>query len=148
MELPLRSLFEAPTVARLAAVVDAARTGAGHAEPGPALSRVDRDGPLPLSFGQERLWFLDQLAPAQATYNIPALVELRGELDVDALRPRLEQTLARHEALRTTFTMRDGRPVQVVAAPGALELRAHRSRGGAGGRAARAGPGAGARSRC
>ncbi|HEX6292478.1 MAG TPA: amino acid adenylation domain-containing protein [Herpetosiphonaceae bacterium] len=77
---------------------------------------------FPLSFAQERLWFLDQLEPGSASYSIPALVRLRGSLDAAALESALNQIVERHEALRTTFTTSEGRPVQVVAPALALEL--------------------------
>jgi amino acid adenylation domain-containing protein/non-ribosomal peptide synthase protein (TIGR01720 family) len=79
------------------------------------LQPAPRQGPLPLSFSQERLWFLDRLHPGAATYNVPALFyRLRGRLDEKALRRTLDELVRRHEALRTTFPEIDGRPVQVV----------------------------------
>ncbi|HEY0525842.1 MAG TPA: amino acid adenylation domain-containing protein, partial [Stellaceae bacterium] len=98
IELPLRALFEAPTVAGLSSRLDAAATGtAAHEAPPPAIERVGRDGalPLPLSFAQQRLWFLDQLEPGIAFYNMPAAVRLRGVLDVDALRRTLNEVVRR-----------------------------------------------------
>ena len=83
-------------------------------------SRVPRDRPLPLSFAQQRLWFLDQLEPASPVYNMPAAVRLAGRLDVAALAAALSEIVRRHEALRTTFrATADGRPVQVIAPRGA-----------------------------
>src|SRR5256885_60403 len=75
---------------------------------------------FPLSFAQERLWFLDQLEPGSPLYTIPAMVRLRGALDLAALERGLNELVQRHETLRTTFTTVEGRPVQVVAT--ALEL--------------------------
>src|SRR4029077_19603612 len=101
VELPLRRLFERPTIAGLAESVEAAR-GVGA----PVEARIQpapRTGPLPLSFSQERLWFLDQLDPGSAAYNIAAAVELSGSLDVAALASALGEVARRHEALRTTF---------------------------------------------
>ncbi|HYG61612.1 MAG TPA: amino acid adenylation domain-containing protein, partial [Thermoanaerobaculia bacterium] len=72
--------------------------------------------PLPLSFAQERLWFLDQLHPGTATYNIPVALRLLGRLDVAGLRAALTEVARRHSVLRTTFASADGRPVQVVQA--------------------------------
>ncbi len=116
VELPLRSLFEAPTVAALAAEVEHA-LGAGLTATLPPVERADRGGDLPLSFAQERLWFLDQLEPGSAAYNIPGAVALTGDLRPDALAGALSAIAARHESLRTRFAARDGRPAQIVAAP-------------------------------
>src|SRR4051794_28836679 len=81
------------------------------------IGRAPRDGgPLPLSFAQERLWFLEHLgAGAAGVYNVPAAVRLNGRLDVPALRRTFEEIVRRHEALHTTFGERDGVPFQVVA---------------------------------
>src|SRR5262245_9554085 len=70
---------------------------------------------LPLSFAQQRLWFLHQLEPGSAYYNIPAAIRLTGRLDVAALEQTLNELMRRHEALRTTFPTVEGRPVQVIA---------------------------------
>ncbi|HLL48773.1 MAG TPA: condensation domain-containing protein, partial [Longimicrobiaceae bacterium] len=123
-EVPLRVLFEAPTVAGLAAWVDAALragTGGGAAPIVP----VPRDGTaLPLSFAQARLWFIDQLQPGSAVYNMPFPLRLRGPLDVRALAGALGEVVRRHEALRTVFRAAGGEPVQVVlpAAPFVLPV--------------------------
>ena len=84
IELSLRTLFEAPTVRELAARVDAALQTCS-ASGVPQLKRVNRDEVLPLSFSQQRLWFLDQLEPGRAFYNIPSAIQVRGVLNVDAL---------------------------------------------------------------
>ncbi len=117
VELPLRALFEAPTVGELAARVGAA-SGASALPP---IAPVTRGDALPLSFAQERLWFLDQLEPGHAFYNVPEAVRLRGVLDVEALRRALGAVVARHEVLRTTFRTVDGRPFQVIASATAPE---------------------------
>ncbi|MEA2693615.1 MAG: hypothetical protein QOJ16_3002, partial [Acidobacteriota bacterium] len=113
VELPLRALFEAPTVAGLAARIEAARAaGAGLAAP--PLVRVARDGRLPLSFGQQRLWFLHQLEPASAAYNMPSAVRLTGSLAVPALAWSLGEVVRRHEVLRTVFRLAGEEPTQVI----------------------------------
>ncbi|HEX7239970.1 MAG TPA: amino acid adenylation domain-containing protein, partial [Longimicrobiaceae bacterium] len=119
VDLPLRTLFEARTVAELAARVAAARGG----PPVPPLLPADRSGPVPLSFAQERLWFLEQLRPGGAAYAVPTAVRMAGALDAEALRRSLDEIVRRHEALRTRFVEVDGAPAQVVEphAPLALE---------------------------
>jgi amino acid adenylation domain-containing protein/non-ribosomal peptide synthase protein (TIGR01720 family) len=110
VEVPLRDLFVSPTLAGLARSVELARRSEA-----PSIERVPRDGPLPLSFSQQRLWFLDQLLPGSYLYNVPFGVRLEGDLDLDALRRTLWEVARRHETLRTSFPMRDGVPAQVVA---------------------------------
>ncbi|HEX2164586.1 MAG TPA: condensation domain-containing protein, partial [Thermoanaerobaculia bacterium] len=120
VELPLKALFDAPTVAGLAAAVDAARAAAGAAgsiDVPPPLVPVERSGDLPLSFAQQRLWFLSRLDPGGDAYNVPVAVRLSGDLDVLALERTFAAIVARHEVLRTTFAERDGEPVQVVSPP-------------------------------
>jgi amino acid adenylation domain-containing protein/FkbM family methyltransferase len=122
VDLPLRALFEEPTVARLAAAVEALhRQSLGEAASLP-LVRVTRSENLPLSFSQQRLWFLDQLQPGSAAYNIPAALRLTGRLDPSALAGVFTEIVRRHETLRTTFPSLDGEPVQRIAAPAPLPL--------------------------
>jgi amino acid adenylation domain-containing protein/non-ribosomal peptide synthase protein (TIGR01720 family) len=123
LELPLRALFESPTVAALALAVErAARAGdgvdgvEGAGGDAPPVRGEPRVGEAPLSFAQERLWFLDRLEPGSALYNLPAAVELRGRLSVPALAASLTAIAARHEILRTSYGERDGQPLAVVAA--------------------------------
>ena len=78
---------------------------------------ADRAGRLPLSFGQERLWFLSQLAPDSTEYQIPVVLNLRGTLDLEALRAACRQVLHRHEILRTHYQLSDARPIQVIDPP-------------------------------
>jgi len=114
VELPLKDLFDTPTVAGLAHLVeDSLRAGSG--EHVPPIRPADRSGELPASFAQQRLWFLDQLEPGQATYNLPVAVRLVGDLDRDALGRAFDELARRHESLRTTFRGVDGRPIQVIA---------------------------------
>ncbi|MCP4656226.1 MAG: AMP-binding protein, partial [bacterium] len=113
VELPLRRLFEAPTVAALArCIAETRRTERGVEIPPPV--PVPRDRDLPLSFAQQRLWFIDQMDPGNPAYNLALPVRLRGRLDPAALAGGLSAVHRRHEVLRTTFTTRDGKPVQVI----------------------------------
>ncbi|WP_366934966.1 non-ribosomal peptide synthase/polyketide synthase [Pyxidicoccus fallax] len=121
VEMPLRDLFEAPTVAGLAERLEAARRS-GEGLQAPPLTPVPRSGPLPLSFAQQRLWFLDRLEPGSPFYNIPAALRLDGALDVEALGRALQELVHRHEALRTTFHVHEDAPVQAVHAHAELPL--------------------------
>ena len=112
VEMPLRRLFESPTVAGLAEDLD---IGGGIGLEAPPIVPVPRDGELPLSFAQQRLWFIDQLEPGGSVYNFPAAIRLKGPLNMMALKQSLNEIVKRHEALRTTFAIVDGRPVQVIA---------------------------------
>ncbi|HEX2188726.1 MAG TPA: amino acid adenylation domain-containing protein, partial [Longimicrobiaceae bacterium] len=122
VELPPRALFEAPGVAALAARVDALlREGAGPRVP--PLVPVPRDGsPLPLSFAQQRLWFVEQLEPGTGAYVSRYPLRLRGWLDASALERALAVLVGRHEALRTRFPAVDGEPVQAIDPPAAAPL--------------------------
>ncbi|MFL5538334.1 MAG: condensation domain-containing protein, partial [Longimicrobiaceae bacterium] len=88
----------------------------------PPIEPAARDGRLPLSFAQERLWFIDRLEPGSAVYNIPVAWRLGGALDEAALERALGEIVRRHEALRTVFAEVDGSPVQVIAPFGAFAL--------------------------
>jgi amino acid adenylation domain-containing protein len=109
VDLPLAEVFTARTVARLAAAVDAAK---GRQE-APILP-VPRDTPLPLSFAQQRLWFLDRLTPGATDYLVPVALRLSGRLDAVALRSALDTLAQRHEVLRTRYAPGDDGPVQIV----------------------------------
>jgi amino acid adenylation domain-containing protein len=119
IELALRVLFEAPTLVGLAPVVEAAlraaAAGGGSAAlPAPVAIVRPKDGGMALSFAQQRLWFLDQLDPGDAAYHLPVALRLTGPLDVAAFGAALNGILARHEVLRSTLVLQDGRPVQRV----------------------------------
>ncbi|TWF92982.1 non-ribosomal peptide synthetase [Saccharopolyspora dendranthemae] len=118
-DVPISELFDAPRPAALAA-----RVGEATGTRLPALTAVERPERIPLSFAQERMWFLDRLGDA-ATYNIPLVVRLRHEVDVDALRTALGDLADRHESLRTVFAPDESGVHQRVLAPGGLrpELR-------------------------
>ncbi|WP_420126752.1 amino acid adenylation domain-containing protein [Longimicrobium sp.] len=111
-DLPLRAIFEAPTVAELAARAVAAR--AGGVEAAPPLVPQPRDGDVPLSFAQQRFWFVERIGGSSNAYILPQTLRLRGALDVDALRRALDALVDRHESLRTAFPLRGGGPVQHV----------------------------------
>ncbi|HEU0051515.1 MAG TPA: amino acid adenylation domain-containing protein, partial [Longimicrobium sp.] len=111
--MPLRALFEGPTVAELAARVEAHRRAGVPALP--PVVPVGRDRPLPLSSAQERLWFLHRLEPDARWYNYFLPIRLEGALDTGALERALGEIVRRHEALRTTFRETPGGPVQVIA---------------------------------
>jgi amino acid adenylation domain-containing protein len=114
VELPLRELFESPTVRAVAARVDAAQWGEStNGWSRAPIQVVARLGALPLSFAQQRLWFLEQIEPGP-TYNVPMTLELDGELDAKRLEHALNEVMARHEALRTRFFTVDGMPAQEV----------------------------------
>ncbi|HEX8117737.1 MAG TPA: amino acid adenylation domain-containing protein, partial [Pyrinomonadaceae bacterium] len=121
LELPLRALFESSTPAELARHLDLARRDP-LAPQAPPLAPVGRDVPLPLSFAQQRLWFIDQLEPGGTAYNIPLAVRLSGRLDVAALGRTLCEVVRRHEALRTRFASEGGEARQVIEEAAGLEL--------------------------
>ncbi|WNG57427.1 amino acid adenylation domain-containing protein [Archangium gephyra] len=121
VQLPVRVLFQEQTLERQAEAVDTAlRSRAGTALP--PLEARPANGPTPLSFAQERLWFLDRLEPDSTSYNMPAVVRLDGALDVPALERALSEVLRRHEVLRAFFVEQQGRPAQVVRPHVPLEL--------------------------
>ncbi|RKH23519.1 non-ribosomal peptide synthase/polyketide synthase, partial [Corallococcus sp. CA031C] len=119
VELPLRALFEAPTLDQLALRID-------HADPTTALPFLRptprTDASLPLSFAQQRLWFLDQLQPGDASYNIPFALRLDGALDTAALEQAFTELVHRHESLRTTLHDEGGTPVQRIHVPAPFAL--------------------------
>ncbi|HEY6323031.1 MAG TPA: amino acid adenylation domain-containing protein, partial [Thermoanaerobaculia bacterium] len=118
VELALRRLFELPTLADLASAVEAARAAPAPAPVPPLVPRrrsvAGEPEPAPLSFAQQRLWFLDQLDPGSATYNVPAALRLSGTLNVPALTCALDEVVRRHEVLRTVYAVVGGDPVQRI----------------------------------
>ncbi|MFC9653992.1 amino acid adenylation domain-containing protein, partial [Streptomyces sp. NPDC056937] len=127
-----RALFDHPTVARLAvAVTSGGQASAAVSAPqGSGITPAPRDGrPLPLSYAQERLWFLDEFTPGGAEYNVVTTLRLTGTLDPAALRAAVSGLVARHEALRTTFDSADGRGVQRVHAELDVTVRVAHAQG-------------------
>ena len=120
VRLALRTLFEAPTVAALAARIELARR-AGPT-PAPAPVAAPHDGRAPMSFAQQRLWFLDRLEPGNTLYNMTGGYRLRGALDRAALGDALTALVARHEVLRTRLASVDGAPVQIIDPAAAVAL--------------------------
>jgi len=120
IELPLKVLFEQPMLADLAQAVDAARKNT--VAPLPPIQPTPRTAPLPLSFAQQRLWFLDQLEGASPSYNLCSAFKLAGSLKRKALEQSLQTILQRHESLRTTFKVDDrGVPYQCIADAGTTD---------------------------
>jgi amino acid adenylation domain-containing protein len=115
VEAPLPEFLAGPTVSRLARIVERALED-GTDPSVPPLASVAREAPLPASYAQQRLWFLDQLGPGRASYHIPAAVQLVGRLDIPALERALHEVVRRHEVLRTTLVADGGVPRQVIAA--------------------------------
>ena len=121
IELPLRNLFEEPTVTGLAALIEREM----KLNPGlqsPAIQPVPRGDGLPLSFAQQRFWILDQFEPDNTIYNILTGVRLTGQLNLEALRRTFNELVRRHEVLRTNFAVVGGQPVQMISQSLTLEL--------------------------
>jgi acyl carrier protein len=114
VELPLRALFETPTVEGLAKTIEGLRRS-DRALDAPEILPVSRDQDLPLSFAQQRLWFLDQMDPGKHLYNVPRAIRMTGALDVEALERGINDLIARHEILRTTYGVAKDQPIQKIA---------------------------------
>jgi acyl-CoA synthetase (AMP-forming)/AMP-acid ligase II len=113
VEVPFISFFDTPTVAEMAKSIETASRTTPVLQV-PPLQPVPRDGALPLSYAQQRLWFLEQLGLSRCAYNLLQVIRLRGTLHVAALAQALRETVRRHEALHTTFTHVEGQPQQVI----------------------------------
>ncbi len=121
VELSLRCLFEQPTIAELAQQLDTA----SHQHQSAPTTRIqprEPHQPLPLSFSQQQLWFLDQLVPNHPFYNVPEAFRLTGPLNITALEQSLQAIAQRHEILRTTFSTVDGQPIQTIQAIADMQL--------------------------
>ncbi|WP_387468391.1 condensation domain-containing protein, partial [Photorhabdus sp. RM323S] len=128
VELSLATLFKSPTLMAFAEVMQAR---SGQPDPTlPAIVPISREGELPLSFAQQRLWFLAQFEGVSETYHIPMALRLRGQLDIMAWQKALDTLFARHEALRSVFVSIEGQPqVQLLAPDSGLLLSQHDLRG-------------------
>jgi amino acid adenylation domain-containing protein len=115
VEVALRSLFDRPTVAGLAEVVEAAR-GAGEGLQTPPMQHASRDGVLPVSFAQRRLWFFHKSKPESMENVLTLGIRVAGQLNVEALRQALNEIVRRHEVLRMSFDEHEGEPVQIITA--------------------------------
>ena len=122
IDLPLRSVFEFPRLGELATQIDLAVRAAESLEL-PPLTRAPRDFDRPLSFAQERLWFLNQLDPQSVAYHVLRPMRIRGVLDVPLLERAFTEIVRRHEVYRTTFPAVDGLPVQLIHPPTAVKLQ-------------------------
>src|SRR5262249_43436794 len=120
VEMPLRSVFEAPTIAEMAERVESALQGESRAAD--PITPIDRNKTLPLSWAQQRLWFLDQLEPGNPAYNVPFVFCLTGDLNVPALEASLSDILRRHEALRTRFVANGDEPKLAIDDSATLEF--------------------------
>ncbi|AGC43825.1 non-ribosomal peptide synthetase [Myxococcus stipitatus DSM 14675] len=121
LRFPLPTIFDAPTIAELAAAIESAR-GEETASQDLPLRPCTQGSSVPLSFAQERLWFMELLYPGTATYNIPVFYRITSPLDVGVLQRALDEVLLRHESLRTTFVPTDSGPVARIAPPRAFPL--------------------------
>ena len=121
VELPVRSLFESPTLTELSSRIESAmRSGASMTAP--AIKAIPYDEQLPLSYAQQRLWFLNQLMPDSNAYNLPAEMVFDTAINTGAFQQALSEVVRRHEALRTTFALAGTNPVQRINPPAALDL--------------------------
>ena len=121
VDLPIRSLFEAPTLGEFAQLIQE-RIGAGRQSELPAIIRVSREGELPLSFAQQRMWFFDQLSSGTSAFNVASGVRLKGSLNVAALEQTFSEIIRRHEILRTVFRAVNTEPVQLIQPPSSFKL--------------------------
>ena len=114
IKLPLRALFEHPTIANLAEYIQSA--GEKEKDRIPPIVPVPREHNLPLSYAQQRLWLLSQIVGSSAAYNAPQILRIRGPLDANLLERSINEIVRRHEVLRTAYMLRGEEPVQIVAA--------------------------------
>ncbi|WP_295473025.1 non-ribosomal peptide synthase/polyketide synthase [uncultured Pseudomonas sp.] len=122
VELPLRSLFESRSLEAFASWVARAQAE-GRVDSQGAIARVDRSQRVPLSYSQQRMWFLWQMDPSSPAYNVGGMARLRGALNVEAFEQALQALIQRHESLRTTFPSEAGKPWQRVAATSQVPMQ-------------------------
>jgi amino acid adenylation domain-containing protein len=122
VELTVRRMFENATVEGMAHCIEQELRG-GKWEQAPLITTVSRDQELPLSFAQQRLWFIDQLEPGNPLYNIAMAIRFTGPLNIISLEQSFSGIIRRHEALRTTFSEMNRRPSQVIAPPSEFRLK-------------------------
>jgi amino acid adenylation domain-containing protein len=121
INLPLRAIFDAPTIADLSAVIDQELLKIQQPKED-AILTAGREGSQPLSFSQQRLWFLNELEPDSAAYNIPIVLRCKGHLDVPALQRAISDIAQRHGILRARFHSVEGQPAQVIAPLSGIDL--------------------------
>jgi amino acid adenylation domain-containing protein len=122
VQLPLRALFENSRISELADKVTSLRTTSGQVAEVPLVA-IARNGELPLTFAQESLWAIDQISPETGAYNISRALRLKGAVAVEALQASIDNIVSRHEALRTTFPTKDGKPVSLINSDCKVALR-------------------------
>lgn len=120
VEIPLSQLFESANLAALAAQIEIVMRG--EQQEIKTITSIPRNQNLPLSFAQQRLWFFDQFELGSPSYNLPRAVRLQGKLNIDALSGSLNEIIRRHEILRTSFTIADGQPIQIISDSVKLKL--------------------------
>src|SRR5262249_34982282 len=119
-----RTLFESPTLEAFAGAIETARLSQSGQKMS-AILPASRDQALPLSFAQQRLWFIDQLEPGSSAYNVPIVTRMMGAFHKEALQHTLDELVRRHEVLRTTFPSLDGDPVQRISRAAEVALSIH-----------------------
>ncbi|NEP72550.1 MAG: amino acid adenylation domain-containing protein [Okeania sp. SIO2G4] len=118
-EIPLKYLFDFPTVGELSKAIDDFK---GEKLQLPPIEPISRDIDIPLSFAQQRLWFLDRFEEETTAYHNYGVLELKGKLNISALETAIEEIVRRHEVLRTNFVMKNGNPIQVINAPSSFSF--------------------------
>jgi len=114
IDVPLDALFDYPTAAEFTAYIGTL-TPSAETSSDIAIRAMPREGALPLSFAQERFWFLEQLSPGTPFHNIPIALRMKGALDIEVLRRALDEIVRRHEILRASFVLHNGQPAQIIA---------------------------------
>jgi len=124
VEIDLHTLFEDPTLAAFASRIDGVQRSSNRRSVPPLKAHSPRPANIPLSFSQQRLWFLDRLEPGNNHYNLPAAFRLNGRLDLEPLRRAFEEIVSRHEVLRTTYALgTNSAPTQIVHPSAAFDLK-------------------------